>query len=605
MGALSRGERFRYETLEGFLRTRVDPVAIDETGEYPEEVIQGLRDIGAFGMVIPDAYGGLGLSHREYERVMMLVGGYDANVAALLSAHQSIGVPQPLILFGSEDQKRKYLPRCARGAISAFALTEPTVGSDPARIASTAEPTSDGRFFVLNGTKLWCTNGTLAELLVVMARTPGKNQISAFIVEADWEGVEVVHRCRFMGLKALANAQLAFRRVMIPRENLIGEEGRGLKIALATLNTGRLSLPASSAGGAKAALEASRKWALARVQWGQPIGRHEAVAHMLADMAGATFAMEALADVTSAVADREGYDIRLEAAGAKEWSTVEGWRICDAALEIRGGRGFESERSLAARGEVAVGTERMMRDSRANRIFEGSSEIMHLFMAREAVDKHLDIAGPLVDPRATFGNKCRALVRALGFYAVWYPSRWLGWPLWPRYRSFGRLARHVRFIERCSRKLARTIFYAMLRYGGALERKQAFLARAVDIATELFAMAAVASRNQRLSSERSLTAPGAARLADQFCRDRRRKIGALFWSLWRNDDDLKRRVGREIAEGHASWLEAGILGLGVTVDALRPAGAAAAEPPAVDAPPPETVLPDDAVHAHSPAGSSR
>jgi hypothetical protein len=564
------------EGLEAFLRTKVDPVAIDATGEYPDEVLRGLRELGAFGMTIPAQYGGLGLSHREYERAMMLVGGHDANIAALLSAHQSIGVPQPLLLFGTEEQKDRYLPRCARGAVSAFALTEPAVGSDPARIAATAEPTEDGRFFVLDGTKLWCTNGTLAELLVVMARTPGKNQISAFVVETNWKGVEVVHRCRFMGLKALANAQLAFHHVKIPRENLIGHEGRGLKIALATLNTGRLTLPAVTAGAAKVALEASRKWSLARVQWGQPIGKHEAIAHKLAEMAGSTFAMEALADVSSAMADRRDVDIRLEAAAAKEWNTMEGWRICDDALEIRGGRGFESERSLSARGEVPIGTERMMRDSRANRIFEGSSEIMHLFMAREAVDAHLTVAGPLVDPKAAFRTRLAALLRALGFYAVWYPSRWLGWSRWPRYRGFGPLATHVGFIERSSRKLARSIFYGMLRYGGGLERRQAFLARAVDVATELFAMAVVASRAARLSARPGAPEPEASGLADLFCRDRRRRIRDLFRGLWRNDDALKYRVGRAVSEGRAAWLEAGTLGLGVTVDALRPV---AAEPP--------------------------
>jgi alkylation response protein AidB-like acyl-CoA dehydrogenase len=590
--------------FESFLRRRVNPQLIDESGEYPDDVLDGLRELGAFGMVIPEAYGGLGFTHREYERAMMLVGSHDANVAALLSAHQSIGVARPLLLFGSEEQRRKYLPRCARGAISGFALTEPAVGSDPARLATTAVPTADGTAYVLNGTKLWCTNGTLAELLVVMARTPGRNAISAFVVETAWQGVEVAHRCRFMGLRALANAALVFRNVRVPRENLIGDDGRGLKIALATLNSGRLSLPATSVGTAKAALEISRKWALAREQWGKPIGEHEAIAHKLADMAGATFAMEAVADIASEMADHEGYDIRLEAAAAKEWNTSLAWHIVDDALEIRGGRGYENERSLAARGEVPIGIERMMRDNRPNRIFEGSSEIMHLFMAREALDAHLRVAGALIDPRASLRRKLAALLRAFAFYVMWYPRQLLRWALWPRYRHFGPLAKHVRFVDRSSRRLARSIFHGMLRHRAALERRQAFLARTVDIAMELFAMSAAVSRSASLRAQEVLARPSKeahGALADLFCRNAERKVRGLFGALWRNDDRLKYRVGREVLAGRAAWLEEGTLGLGLDADALRPtsvppAAAREGEPPE---PPEEVEAVVERIPAHS------
>ena len=195
-----------YNELRQFLLSKVDSVAIDDSGEYPEQVVDGLRKLGAFGMKIPKEYGGLGFTVSEYCRVMEMVGSYDGNITALLSAHQSIGVPQPLKLFGTPEQKKKYLPRCAAGAISAFALTEPHVGSDPASLSTTAE--AQGDFFVLNGEKLWCTNGTLAELLVVMARDPKTKKISAFVVETSWPGVKVEYRCHFMGLKG--NPQYAF-----------------------------------------------------------------------------------------------------------------------------------------------------------------------------------------------------------------------------------------------------------------------------------------------------------------------------------------------------------------------------------------------------------
>jgi alkylation response protein AidB-like acyl-CoA dehydrogenase len=560
-----------YGALKDFLVTRVDPVAIDEAGEYPPEVVQGLARLGAFGMKIPTEYGGLGLTQREYGAVMQLVGSHDANVTALLSAHQSIGVPQPLKLFGTEQQKRKYLPRCARGAISGFALTEPAVGSDPARITCVAERTADGRGFLLNGVKLWCTNGTLAELLVVVARTPPGDRLSAFVVETAWPGVQVLRRCRFMGLKALANAELAFHDVLVPRENLIGEEGRGLKIALVTLNTGRLTLPAATTGAVKACLEICRKWSNVRVQWGQPIGRHEAIAHKLADMAASGFAMESIAELAAGIADRKDYDIRLEAAAAKEWNTVRAWHVIDDALEVRGGRGFETERSLAARAEAPIGIERMMRDSRINLIFEGSSEIMHLFMAREAVDRHLAVAGPLVDRAVPLRGKLRALVRAARFYLVWYPRLWLRWGWWPRFRSFGRLARHLRFVERASRRLARGIFYAMLIHRGSLERRQALLFRIVDVAMDLFAMTAAVVHAQALRSSHSVCASEATSLADLFCRTSRRAIRERFRAFWRNDDTIRYRAGRAVLAGTDAWLEAGIVGLRREAESLAPA----------------------------------
>jgi alkylation response protein AidB-like acyl-CoA dehydrogenase len=557
--------RFRafYDGLRAFLEEKVDPQKIDETGEYPREVIDGLAALGAFGMKIPEAYGGLGLTHPEYVRVMQLLGSYDANVTALLSAHQAIGVPQPVKLFGSDALKQEYLPRCARGAISAFALTEPAVGSDPARLATTCTRTAEGDW-VLDGLKLWCTNGTLAEVLVVMARDPESEKINAFVVEASWAGVKVEQRCRFMGLRALANAVISFDKVRVPARNLIGDEGAGLKIALVTLNTGRLSLPAATAGLAKTCLETCRKWAAARVQWGRPIGQHEAIAHSLADMSATAFAMEALADLVADLADRPGTDIRLEAAAAKEWNTTRCWKIVDQTLQVRGGRGYETEASLEARGEPPLGVERWLRDCRINLIFEGSSEIMHLFMAREAVDGHLSVAGQLVDPKATLGQKLAALPKIALHYAWWYPTRFVGWGRWPRYAEFGPLAKHVRYASRAAAKLARAVFHGMVRHGPALERKQAFLFRAVDVAIELFALTATVSRARHLETA------GATELADLFARGARRRIEQLLRDLWKNDDALATAVGHRVLAGAHTWQETGTMGVPFTSDELRP-----------------------------------
>ena len=545
------------ERLEAFLRDHVDSDRIDREGKIPAHVVDGLRKLGAFGIKIPEEYGGLGLSQTSYTHAIGLVTSVDGNLTALLSAHQSIGLPQPLKLFGTEEQKRKYLPRLARGAISAFALTESNVGSDPAALATHAELSPDGRHYILNGEKLWCTNGTVAELMVVMART-GPKRITAFIVEADWPGVEVVQRLHFMGLKALENGIIRFTNVKVPVENVLWGEGKGLKLALVTLNTGRLTLPASCQTAGKRCLEISRRWAAERVQWGAAIGKHDAIAQKLGRMAADVYAMEAVSDLASGMADRGGYDIRLEAAMAKMWNTETAWRIADDTLQIKGGRGYETADSLRGRGERPDPVERIMRDMRINLIFEGSSEIMRLFIAREAVDTHLSVAGDLIDPRTPASAKARSLLRAGLFYAWWYPTRWLGWGRWPRYAEFGELATHVRFAERKSRKLARTLFHCMIRFGPKLEKKQMVLGRLVEIGAELLAITAVCARARKeLAADPSNTGP--LELADLFCRQARRRVHDRFEDVFFNDDKRGYKVAQRVLKGAHAWLERGIV----------------------------------------------
>ena len=551
------------ERLDRFLRERVDSDRIDREGKIPEDVIQGLRDIGAFGIKIPTEYGGLGLSQYSYTHAIGKVTSQDGNLTALLSAAQSIGVPTPLKLFGTKEQKEKYLPRLARGAVSAFALTETQVGSDPAGLATTATLSEDGTHYVLNGEKLWCTNGTIAELLVVMART-GPKRITAFIVDTEWPGVEVVQRLHFMGLRALENGIIRFTDVKVPVENVLWGEGKGLKLALITLNTGRLTLPASAVAGAKRALEISRRWAAERVQWGAPIGRHDAIAQKLGRMAADIFAMEAVSDLASLLADRGGADIRLEAAMAKMWNTEVGWRIVDDALQIKGGRGYETADSLRSRGERPEAIERMMRDYRINLIFEGSSEIMRLFIAREAVDTHLRVAGDLIDPKAPMGRKIQALLRSGAYYATWYPRLYLGWGRVPRYGEFGRLATHVRFVDRSCRRLARTLFHCMIRFGPKLEKRQAVLGRLVEIGAELLAITAACARAQALTqrSGAGSTPEGrsAVELADIFSRHARRRVEDRFAAVFDNDDVATYGLAQEVLRGEHDWLEEGIVG---------------------------------------------
>jgi len=546
---VEKGEAF-LGRLAKFLES-VDPLQIERDSRIPDQVIKGLASLGAFGMNIAEEYGGLGLSQVYYNRALQLANSAHAALGALLSAHQSIGVPKPLKLFGTDEQKHRFLPRLARGEISAFALTEPDVGSDPARIHASAVPTGDGSAYILNGTKLWTTNGTIARLLIVMAEVPAgeghPGGITAFVVESDMHGFKVLRRNAFMGLRGIENAVLEFKDVRVPKENVIGKEGEGLKIALVTLNTGRLSLPATNLTAAKACLRIVRNWANEREQWGRPIGKHDAIAQLLADISASTFGMEAVVELSGALADQERNDIRLEAALAKLWVTETVWRTADQTMQVRGGRGYETAESLKARGEQPIPTEQIMRDLRVSRIFEGSTEIMRLFIAREAVDRHLEVGGELLDPELDLKKKTRAAAGAAAFYARWLPSLTVGKGRVPTsYREFGKLARHLRYAERNARKLARSIFYGMSRYGPKLEFKQAFLGRLVDIGAELYA-------------EDNSKSGNAYELADLFCRQSERRIEVLFDALWHNEDARNYKAAQSMLDGRYRWLEEGII----------------------------------------------
>jgi hypothetical protein len=388
-----------------------------------------------------------------------------------------------------------------------------------------------------------------------MARVPEKG-ITAFVVEGDTPGITVERRNEFLGLRGLENSVTRFHDVFVPAENVIGGLGKGLKIALTTLNTGRLSLPAMCVGAGKRSLAIAREWSAERVQWGRQVGQHEAVATKIAFIAATTYAMESMLDLCCVIADDDRNDIRIEAALIKLFASEMAWRVADEMIQIRGGRGYEKADSLAARGERAAEAEQILRDLRINRIFEGSTEIMHLLIAREAVDAHLAVAGDIIDPDAGLGRKARAGARAGAFYARWLPTLAVGRGQVPAgYGEFGPLATHLRYVERAARKLARSTFYAMSRWQGKLERKQSFLGRVVDIGAELFAMSAVCVRARAQQSER----PEGVELADLFCRQSRLRSEALFAALWDNTDSLDAAAARRVLHGRYAFLEEGIL----------------------------------------------
>ncbi|WP_328520348.1 acyl-CoA dehydrogenase family protein [Kribbella sp. NBC_00359] len=559
------------ETLDGLL--------IEREARVPDEYLQGFADLGVFGLKIPAEYGGLGLPMSYYGRALMLIGSVHPTLGALVSAHQSIGVPEPVKQFGTDEQKQRFLPRCAGGAVTAFLLTEPDVGSDPARMASTATPTDDGEAYLLDGVKLWTTNGVIAELVVVMARVPEhdgqRGGITAFVVEADSPGITVENRNAFMGLRGIENGVTRFHQVRVPAENRLGREGEGLRIALTTLNTGRLSIPALCAAAGKWCVKIAREWSSERVQWGRPVGKHAAVAEKLSFITATTFALEAVLDLSAQLADAGSKDIRIEAALAKLWSSEMAWKVADELVQIRGGRGYETADSLAARGERAVPAEQILRDVRINRIFEGSTEIMHLLIAREAVDAHLAAAGDLASADADLRAKARAAVKASGFYAKWLPQLAVGKGSVPTsYAEFGPLAHQLRYVERASRRLARQTFYGMSRWQAKLEYRQGFLGRIVDIGAELFAMAASCSRAEMLRTDDPVRGAAAYELAAAFCEQARLRVDHLFDQLWSNTDDSDRSLADRVLDGRYTWLEDGVIdpseGTGPWIAAWQP-----------------------------------
>jgi len=561
----ARADQFLGE-LAAFLRAHVDPDAIDRTGEIPDDVLAGLARLGAYGIKVPQRYGGLGFSQTTYCRACQLIASHCVNTFAHLSIHQSVGVAQPVVLFGTEEQKQQFLPRVARGEVSAFALTEGGVGSDPARMTTKATPTDDGQAFLLNGEKLWCSNGTRAGLFIVAAQTPPKlvdgkprTQITTFVVEANAPGVEVVHRCQFMGHRAIYNGVLRFTDVRVPRANIIGGEGRGLKVALSTLNAGRLSIPAASIGTAKRCLQIAREWGKTRIQWGVPIGQHAAVAEKIRRIAAHAFAMEAMLVTTSRLVDRDKKaDIRLEAAMCKMWGTEKAWACVDDLMQVRGGRGYETVESLLARGETPYPVERMMRDTRVTTIFEGSSEILRLFIMREALDPHLKIAGIALNSERPWSERLASAVKAAGFYAWWYPRQWLPLGGGAPAGMHPRLAAHFGEVAGLSRRLARTLFHQMVKFGAKLEKRQVLLGRLADIGADAFAIAATCTYAQKLLGDGE-PAEKILPLVDDFVAQARVRIRQNFDGIAHNADQHGYDLTQQILAGEHVWAERGIL----------------------------------------------
>lgn len=496
------GEAF-LTRLREFCTEKVNSSQIERDARIPDEVINGLKDIGAFAIKLPKQYGGLGLSAPYYHRALMLVGTTHSSLGELIGAHQAIGLTQPIRLFGTEEQKNEFLPRCVR-EISGFILTEPDIGNDPFRMHTTATPTEDG--YVLNGLKSWATNGVLADLMVVMAMAP--EGMSAFIVDMTAPGVTVENRNQFLGLRGLENAVIRLHDVKVPTLNRIGPEGKGLEVALAAQDTGRMSMPAVCAANAKWSLKIAREWSRVRVQWDKPIGEHEAVATKIAFIAATAFALEAMVEVTGRQAE-PGIDAEL----AKLFASEKAWQVADELLQIRGGRGYETAESAAARGERGVPVEQQLRDLRIGRIFDGSTEALRGFIADAALNTPADTAS----------------------------------------QSPQELNEHLKFAKRAAEELSRHLEEAQTRWGEKLPDHQMLIGRLVDVAAELYAMTTscvYATTAQPVTAQE---------LADLFCRQSRTRVAELFDRLNRNTDTPDREVAAKVLADRYLWLEEGIV----------------------------------------------
>jgi alkylation response protein AidB-like acyl-CoA dehydrogenase len=359
-----------------FCDEHIDPVAIDRNADIPKDVIAGLGRIGVLGATAPKECGGRGFGQLANCKLMEVIGGHDSAVAVFVNAHHSIGI-RALLLFGTEEQKRRWLPPLVTGEkLAAFALTEPEAGSDAANVQTTATPTPDGKGYVLNGQKYYITNGGIAQVLTVMARTPvpGSNEtkITAFLVTPDLPGFAVKQeRMDKCGIRGTATGWLTFTNMPVPAENILGQVGKGLRVALTVLDFGRTTFGASCTGAAKACLRAAVRHAKTRVQFKQSLGEFELVKKKIAFMTANAFAMEATTSECASFIDRGFEDYMLETAMLKVWSTDALWQMVNDTIQIYGGKAYFTDQPF----------ERMMRDARINQIGEGANDVLRAFIA--------------------------------------------------------------------------------------------------------------------------------------------------------------------------------------------------------------------------------
>jgi alkylation response protein AidB-like acyl-CoA dehydrogenase len=572
------------DRIQSFLIAQVDPDEIERTAKIPDHVLKDLFKLGAFGMKIPKEYGGLGFSYKNYGRVLTLIAGWSNILALTVAVPQSIGIAMPILLFGNEDQKTHYLPRVAREDMSAFALTEPMTGSDAAHIQTEAVLDSNGEGFIINGEKLWCTNGPIARFVTLIARVPAKRVQrdgtstwapvrreedaddrvhSAFILDMSTPGVQIRQRCQFEGCRGIENGHMTFDNVKVPAGNVIGEIGRGLKYALTILNIGRaISIPAICLGMAKQAWQPTLDRANTRYTFQKPLAERQTQQMRMGRMAGDLFAMEALAQFVWHLADQHRHDIRIEAAIAKIFCSERTIHFLKDAQIIFGGMGYETAESKRLRGVPGFGIEQLVRDADMYRIGEGATDILRPFVAREGLNPHLERARNYFDGSMSVRRRMKELGKLLWFYLPWYGGQWRKRSLPDRLEiQHPKVRPTLRYVEAGSRRLARTILRTMAIHREALRDDQGRQNRIETAGENLLTIAATAWYAER--QERTAGRPGVWELADEIFRHAHEQFEQAVRGIARNQDRSIADLGRRAADGRYSFLSTGIIKRGL------------------------------------------
>jgi alkylation response protein AidB-like acyl-CoA dehydrogenase len=553
---LSTAEAARVEqtcaAVRQFVAEKIDPAAIDRNAEIPQAVVDGLGQLGVLGMTAPVEHGGQGFSQLANTKIMQIIGGRDSGVAVFINAHHSIGI-RALLLFGTDEQKRRWLPDLASGRkLAAFALTEPEAGSDAANVQTTATPAPDGKSYILNGEKRYITNGGIAGVLTVMARTPvpgsSETKVTAFLVTPDMPGFEVLEvRMPKCGIRGTATARLAFHNMPVPAENVLGEVGKGLRLALTVLDFGRTTFGASCTGVAHACVQAAIAHANRRVQFKEPIGNFELIKKKIAFMAASAFAMEATTSQCAAFIDRGFEDYMLETAMLKVWSTDALWTIVNETLQIYGGQGYFSTDPY----------ERWMRDARINMIGEGANEVLKAFIAvvgMRGVGEHLKgVLDALRRPLSNFGTLLRFGSKQVSrrFSSPEVPVQQVGLrgearELAHRIRDFGIAVQDVlRYFRSNALAHQNGQQSEELKIMAVVMRSQYMQERIADAACDLYASSCTLSRLDHLLGQ-SGGDPGALERDLQagryFMTLANRRIKQNLAALWDNDDTATTRT---------------------------------------------------------------